>query len=50
MSPPHAGHNVLLTEVVGDADIFAEIDALKGKLEKTVEGNSEKNTLRDNVA
>ena len=45
MPPPHAGHNVLLAEVVGDADIFAEIDALKGKTGKTVEENCGKTPI-----
>ena len=29
VAPPHARHDVLLAEVVGDADVLAEVDALK---------------------
>ena len=30
--PPHARHDVLLAEVVGDADVLAEVDALKEEM------------------
>ena len=31
VAPPHARHDLLLAEVVGDADVLAKVDALEGR-------------------
>ena len=37
VAPPHARHDVLLAEVVGDADVLAEVDALKEEMREGAE-------------